>query len=323
MNTEKLIRQTKAYKILVRDKKAGSLSHAYLLTSEDEAYLKDYLKIFAKVMVCEEEEEFCDKCRSCRTVDTEKGVDVKFYGVDRKIVAADADEIVADTFVKPYELDKKLYVLSNADDMNAAAQNKLLKTLEEPPANTYLLLGAKTDFSLLPTVKSRVKKLDIPPFSPETIFELLKEEYPDKERALEAASCCNGTVGDAERLYKDEALMEITDLVAETLIGMKSSKDLSTYSSKIMKYKDKLKEVFSVTELLLKDMLADLNGATVINGENLKKVSGHDFKTASLIYALNAVSEAEKRKYYNGNDLMVVEWLLFQILEGKYRCQKL
>ena len=57
--------------------------------------------------------------------------------------------------------------------MNASAQNKLLKTLEEPPKNVHILLGATSEYPLLATLKSRVKKLEIPPFDNQTIYKAL------------------------------------------------------------------------------------------------------------------------------------------------------
>ena len=158
---KRVIKSTNAYKILKKDKEHNSLSHAYLLVSNDETYLKDYLKIFAKLICCKEE-EFCDSCRTCNLIEKENHTDVAFLPKDKAaVLTEDVDYIIENAFVKPFEEDKRLFVITKAESMNAVAQNKLLKILEEPPENVYILLGAISEYPLLNTVLSRVKKLKI------------------------------------------------------------------------------------------------------------------------------------------------------------------
>ena len=324
MKHEGLIKNTSAYKILQRDKEKGNLSHAYLLLSQDRTYLGEYLKTFAKTIACEDVFGYCDACRTCKAIDNNTAIDVKFYGFDKKILASDVDDLVADSFVKPYELTKKAYVLYT-EGMNEASQNKLLKTLEEPPENTFILLGAHTDSLLLPTIKSRVKKLEIPLFTAGQIYGELERDFIDKERLNNAVVNCDGTIGDAERLYNDENLEVLTDLAIDLVLNLKSSKDVLFISNKILKYKDNLGEFLSVLELLFRDMLAvQTSGEKVVqNKDNVKLIKNNDFKSASIIYALDEIKEARKKLYFNGNVTMVIECLLFKILEGKYKWQKL
>ena len=54
--------------------------------------------------------------------------------------------------------------------MNESAQNKLLKLIEEPPQNAVFLFGVSDEFSLLSTVKSRMKRIDVERFAPEDIL---------------------------------------------------------------------------------------------------------------------------------------------------------
>ena len=168
MDINSLIKNTKAYKIFSGDKKNNTLSHATLIVCDDSELLESYLKVFSKVLMCNST-EFCDNCRVCRLIDSKQFEDVKFYPEDGKIKTKDIDDLVERTYLKPLESDKKLFVLVNAQDMNAQAQNKLLKTLEEPPKNTYILLGATSTYTLLPTIISRVKRLDILPFTDEEV----------------------------------------------------------------------------------------------------------------------------------------------------------
>ena len=160
-----IIKNTNAYKVIKADKAKGTLSHAYLLVCDDGVMLDDYALIFTKLLSCQTD-DVCNKCRTCSLIDKKSFSDVIFYPQDKKIKVADIDDLVQKSYLKPLESDKKLFVLLNAQEMNAQSQNKLLKTLEEPPKNTHIILFATTTYSLLPTVLSRVKTVVIEPFTP-------------------------------------------------------------------------------------------------------------------------------------------------------------
>ena len=210
--------------------------------------------------------------------------------------------------------------------MNTQAQNKLLKTLEEPPKNVHILIGATSEFPLLSTLKSRVKKLEIPAFSKEQLFDALKEECPDNEKLLSAISCGDGTLGKAKALYSDENLSVAIDLAIDTIVNLKSSAQVLEYSIKISSLKLELTEFLSVLELLFRDLLVYKQGkqALVINKNALEVTrNAQGYNTGAIINALEKITESYKRKKFNQSGTMLIEWLLFQILEGKYKWQKL
>ena len=219
---------------------------------------------------------------------------------------------------------KKIFIINHAESMNASAQNKLLKTLEEPPKGVHIILGATGEYSLLPTVKSRVKKLEIPAFTDEKLFDALKGECTELDKLRSAIACGDGTVGKAMSLYGDESLKDVTDLALDVLINMSSSKDVLLYSTKLAKVD--FSEFLSVLELLLRDILVILQGKEelVSNKAHLSALkSASKFNTGSVLHALESITETAKRKKFNVNATMLTEWLLFQILEGKYKWQKL
>jgi len=321
-----LLSDTNAYRTVKGDKDNQRLSHAYLILTADGENLGEYLKIFARLMVCKDGAP-CGKCRRCRLIGENAFSDVYFYpknGVN--VLSDDVNELIEESYVKPIECDKKIFIISQAQTMNAAAQNKLLKTLGEPPTGVHIIIGATSEFALLPTVKSRVKKLEIPAFSKDKLFSALKNDCPDAKKLDTAIACGDGTVGKALRLYGDEKLSKLTELAIDTLVNMTSSKDVLEYSNRILAANQDPSEFMSVLELMLRDMLADREGATqtVLNGGAIERLrTAQNFCTGSIINALEKINEAEKRKKFNANPTMLIEWLLFQILEGKYKWQKL
>ncbi len=320
-----LLKNTSAFSIVKGDKSANRLSHAYLLLTADEDNLQEYLKIFAKVLCCNELEP-CGVCRTCRLIEQESHADVITYPKgDKTISSEEVGELIEESFIRPIECDKKVFIIENAHTMNLSAQNKLLKTLEEPPRNVHIILGATNEFSLLPTIKSRVKKLEIPAFDSKTLIEALKDDCQDIKKLETAVACGDGTVGKAKALYNGNELAILTELVLDVLVNMQSSKDVLKYSTIITDKKVEISQFLSVLELLLRDMLIlDQGQENLVSNKSVisELKNAQKFNTGSLVYALESVLEAQKRKKFNMNTTMLIEWLLFQILEGKFKWQK-
>lgn len=321
-----LIKSTNAFKTIIGDKKSGRLSHAYLFLTPDGQNLTEYLKIFASVMTCADEES-CGNCRTCKLIKNNTFSDVLVYPRENQTInTEEVNDIIAESFLKPIEIDKKIFILTDAQNMNIQAQNKLLKTLEEPPKNVHILIGATSEFPLLPTIKSRVKKLEIAPFSKEILFEAMRDDFADEQKLKMAIACSDGTVGRAKVLYEDNDLSKVTDIVCQVICEMQSSKDLLKYSTLIINSKCDLDNFLSLLELVLRDMLIAKQNLQrlMFNPSAYQRVkNAQGFSTGALINAIESVEEAQKRKKFNANPTMLIEWVLFQILEGKYKWQKL
>ena len=303
---EKVIRNTNAYKIIYGEKKRGELSHAYLIVCPDGVMLKTYMKLFASLIMCENDGA-CGECRPCRLIDKEAYADCDFYPKDGdKIKTADIDDLVSKTIIRPIESDIRMFVLVGAENMTAEAQNKILKTLEEPPRNVCILIGATTDNALLPTVKSRVKRLDVPPFSDGEIRRALGDEYPDKAKLESAIALGGGKIGSVIKAYTDGNAEKMQAFCREVLFSMRSSKDVAKYSSKIKDFISILKS--EVANLLVKDN---------------RKAGDYGYVTGALIAISDMLSEKERALYYNANAVMVADSVLLAILGEKYKWQKL
>ncbi len=308
---EKVIRNTNAYKIIYGEKKRGELSHAYLIVCPDGVMLKTYMKLFASLIMCENDGA-CGECRPCRLIDKEAYADCDFYPKDGdKIKTADIDDLVSKTIIRPIESDIRMFVLVGAENMTAEAQNKILKTLEEPPRNVCILIGATTDNALLPTVKSRVKRLDVPPFSDGEIRRALGDEYPDKAKLESAIALGGGKIGSVIKAYTDGNAEKMQAFCREVLFSMRSSKDVAKYSSKINK--DNIKDFISILKSEVANLLVKDN----------RKAEDYGYVTGALIAISDMLSEKERALYYNANAVMVADSVLLAILGEKYKWQKL
>ncbi len=319
-----LIKNTGAYKAVEKDIKANKLSHAYLIVSPEKVFLTEYLKIFAKLILCKD--NGCKVCRTCKLIDQLSFADLKYYPKNKeKVLSEDIVDLIEESYYKPTENNIKLFIIDKADSMTAQAQNKLLKTLEEPPNNVCILIGANGDYNLLSTVKSRVKKLEISTFSNEQIFETLKEGK-DIEKLKLAISCGDGTLGKATKLYDDENLKKITNYVLDTIVNMSSSKDVLDYSVKASALNCEIDQLLSVFELAFRDLLFILENREqeIFDKERinlLKQANG--FNSGAVVHILEKIVEGYKRYKFNANSTMLIEWFLFSMLEGKHIWRKL
>lgn len=81
--------------------------------------------------------------------------DVLYFEAGEKLGIGEARKIKDHFYLKPYSLKGKVVIIEDASVMTTEAQNALLKTLEEPPEEAILILGAPSDANLLPTILSR------------------------------------------------------------------------------------------------------------------------------------------------------------------------
>ncbi|MBR2969368.1 MAG: hypothetical protein IKC36_05945 [Clostridia bacterium] len=326
---ERFFAKTAAYRAVIRDREEGALSHSYLLICQDEAWLRLYVRALAKLIMCEKG-GLCGECRPCRLIDKEAFTDCDFYPEDgEKISAEMIDRIVSEKcYVKPLESEKRLFCIVGADKMNVTAQNKLLKTLEEPPANVCIILGSTGDYSLLSTVKSRVKRLEIPLFPSSVIYDELEGRFADKEKLKTVCDLCDGKPGNVEALYADDAASRALDECIRIFSEMKKSPDIARYSGKLVKKsRDEFLAFISAMRLVVRDLVFIKEGVEdgVINKErafDLETIAER-YNEGALLTISSLLGEIAASAENNGNQTMLADRLLFALLEENYRWQKL
>lgn len=135
----------------------GKLSHAYLIAGEDRKALADLL---AQAYVCTGERKPCGLCAGCRKALGGIHPDITRVGSDGEALKVDEIRALrADAYIRPNEAPRKVYVVENAETMNASGQNVLLKLLEEGPAYGAFLFLAPNPEELLPTLRSRCERV--------------------------------------------------------------------------------------------------------------------------------------------------------------------
>jgi DNA polymerase-3 subunit delta' len=231
MPFSEVIAQERAVSSLRAALRRGTLHHAYLFGGPVGVGKARAARLLAQAANCEAgpagphgyREDPCGRCGPCHKI--EKGIhpDVTVLAEERAMVKAGrweaksgrspSRDIVVDQVrdlvdhrlaMRRYEGRRRFVIIDPADAMNAQGQNALLKTLEEPPEGTTLVLVASSPDSLLPTIRSRCLRVPFGPIPTATIAERLVAEGHAPDRARLAAAICGGSLGRALALDDDE-----------------------------------------------------------------------------------------------------------------------
>ena len=300
-----LLKSTGAYKLLKNEGKSEGFSHAYLLLFDDARNLRTALKTFAKLFFGCENEYTEKEQRISYLIDSECFSDCLCFPSDpeKKLLVEDAEKILEESTLAPVEGDKKVFLLGDFSTANVQTQNKLLKLLEEPPKEVIFLLGATTSFSVLPTVLSRTKKLEILSFDLPSVTEYLRRAYGDKydDNTLElCAATANGNVGDACDILDAGYYKTLTDNAFS--LSLSPLHKLPSVVKQVGETPRK-KELLNLLRLIFRDALLLKTGqqkGMLLKTEKERLTEVADtFSISALLYAQEALSAAEKQVTFN------------------------
>lgn len=191
----------------------GRISHAYIFLGPSGVGKKLTALNFAKALNCLSggtaktlRVDGCDNCASCNKIDKFNHPDLFMLSPEKRGASIKIDGIrslIKDIYLKPYEARKKIYIIDESGSMTQEAENALLKTLEEPPSDSVLILIAEDLDSLFQTIVSRAQVIRFFPLRAELVGEILKNRYSmDSESAHTLAYISSGKLGEAIR-YKE------------------------------------------------------------------------------------------------------------------------
>lgn len=215
--------------------KRGRLGHAYLFVGPHGVGKHAFARQLAKVVLCENRSDkfdACDQCASCHLVDAGTHPDIFMVArppdkhefpiglLRRNDSSPDEPVLLEQLAMKPARGLRKVAILDDADDLNEEASNCFLKTLEEPPPGSLLILvGGPNAEAQLPTILSRCQVIRFAPPPPQMGARILKEHGIDdairQQRLLQLA---DGSPGLAISL-DDEEVWKFREALLKTLGG--------------------------------------------------------------------------------------------------------
>ena len=186
-------------RIAVADKDAG-LQHAWLITGPPGSGRSNAAAAFAAALLCDE--GGCGDCKSCRMVGLGSHPDVTVLATEKVIISIEEiRNLVAASYFGGSISKYQIMIIEDADRMAERSSNVLLKTLEEPPAGTIWILCAPSEADMLPTIRSRVRRVALKQPSSQTVADLLvARDGINPSLALQVAAEAQGHIGMALRL---------------------------------------------------------------------------------------------------------------------------
>ena len=321
-----LIGQDKAVKMLTASVYQKKMSHAYLFRGPDGVGKKRTAFAFAAFINCHARQDntACGSCPSCLKFRSGNHPDLTVIEPDGAFIKiSQVRELIKTLAYPPYEAGYRIVLMTEVQAMRREAANSLLKTLEEPPENTVLILTADTAGKILPTIISRCQT--IPFFSlpyDQVSKKLVKEHDLERKEALTLAAVAKGSLGLAEELL-EKKLLPFRRTLVETL--MHSTRDEPESVAAIMelaeasaKYKENLPELLDLLQIWLRDLLFVANGLPerIISKDLLPLLSkaGRRWDKKQLTRKLSLIDQARKQLFRNCNRTLVCEVLFFGLL---------
>ncbi len=218
----KIFCQNKAVNTLTRAFKTGRIPHAYIFEGIDGIGKFTTAKVWSKLLLCKSpvKNNSCGKCPSCLAFETDSHPD--FHHIYKELIKLSNDAnkrkrqaidlpvdvirefLVEKVQLKPSLSESKVFIVSEAEKLNKASQNLLLKTLEEPPNKSFIILLCTKLDDLLPTTKSRCQIVNFGPLGEEKIIEYLADKDVQKQEAKFWARLTGGSLGQSELLSQLE-----------------------------------------------------------------------------------------------------------------------
>jgi len=281
---------------------------------------------YAKVLLCENSggsPDACGVCYSCHAFDGGNHPNLMVIRPEgAKSVGVEAvRNAVRDVSLRPLKSARKAYIFEDAETMTAAAQNALLKSLEQPPAYAVFILLSRSAEALLPTVRSRCALYKTQPLSEASVRKRLAELGVAENEAALYAAYSRGSVGRALELSRDAVFQDMSRRIPEMIAGLAEA-DLAqafALAKDFEAWKDRAQEALSIAAMWYRDVLAyKARGDSVLTdgSADTPEARARGQGTDSLIAQLCAVEQAEARLRSNANFQLTMEMMFLNLIQA-------
>lgn len=340
--------QPRAIAVLAAALRADRVPHAYLFEGPDGVGRRAAALALAQGLNClEPADDACGACRPCRKIAAGQHPDVQVLAPEGQsgggVYLVDQVRTLArDLAFRPFEGRRKVAVLERAEALGPVAGNALLKTLEEPPASSHLILLAPGRHSLLPTVASRCQAVTFRPLETADLLRILEARgLPaapdgswDRAGAVQAAALADGSAGRAAALAEAGGLGGRRALIEQVAhLSRRRVDELFRVAEGLAADKDALPGHLEVLRGWLRDLLVaqaapvgQVPAGTpegprfavpLLHGDLAELVAAQaaDRRLDDLAAGLAAIDAARAALRRNANRTLIVEQLLLKLAQ--------
>ena len=313
---------------LIESAAEGNELHACIISGPAGTGKRTAAHLLAETLVCQADagRRPCGECLACRKAEKDIHPDIITLHKDKQ--TGYSGEMVRnarqDIYVMPNEAARKVYIFEEGDALLPAAQNALLKVLEEPPAYAALLILCEDPNALLETVRSRCTEVRTEPLPPELVKKLVAARVEATDGEIDAAvRSANGSVGAA--LAAIGGASELEKIAADCCLALAATDEAALYGAFFAAEKlarDELESVFAMVVSIIGDAMVTRFGADTPRLPQFAEVSAK-LRAVFSPMRLQKIYNAARQGYENtslyltpGNLLAAATAILFNAATG-------
>lgn len=307
---DKFIGHSKIVEGFMKRVESNTLSHAHLISGRDGIGKSILADIFvSKILNKEVSKEHIDA--------------INYRNNKASIGVSEVRDIIEEVNKKPYEGDKKVVIIYDAEKLTIQAQNALLKTIEEPPNGVYIFLLTTNLEFILDTIKSRCQIYKLTTLTNDEMISFIKSKHEiDEEELLSVLAYSEGIPGRAERFLKDTELQNLRNLIINMLRDInKNEIDVAIkYEKAFENYKDEKEELLNIISTFIRDIILykELNNKKlIINSDKNKEIEElmEMMSYKKLNGMLKYIEEARDNLNHNTNFSITISIMIMGFLE--------
>jgi DNA polymerase III subunit delta' len=304
---------------------SGRLASTYLFVGPAGIGKRRFAMQLAQALLCTQSAdaslEPCGRCESCRLFAAGNHPDLDVVALPKDKSRLSIDLFVGDRehrhqeglchriALKPFLAGRRIAIIDDADHFNQESANCLLKTLEEPPPRSVLILIGTSPSRQLPTIRSRAQIVRFQPLDTETVARILTESglVPDRQQATKAAELSEGSVERAVELadpalwgFREQLFAELRAPAAVRLARSVQS-FVDEAGKETSQKRDRLRTVISFAIAFYRHQLHSPAGAASLGGS--RDVESIERGVQSLDACLSALEHVDR----NANLAMVIQ----------------
>jgi len=324
--------QEKAKKLIRNQLKSERLSHAYLFLGPVGVGQIELAKTLAKTYFCENMDgDSCEECTQCIKVRHSNHPDFDLLeaednkdqiGID---LIRDLQKRIA---YRPYEAQHRFFIISGADQMTEQAANSLLKTLEEPPDYATLILIAKDDSKVLPTILSRCQQIRFEYLSDEILTSYFKQQGVKEENLKLMVRLAKGSLVQAEKIINNREIFQKRNQVFQFFIDLADKSRVEVFRE-VEKWKKWYGEGLPLFDLLI-DWYRDIiiiegvKNSLINNDDYLNSIKSlrKKYSRAELIQELELIREINASINANVKIELALQYLLLKLRIKRCKYEK-
>lgn len=319
MGFDSIIGHEKQKSMLLSLLEKERLPHAFLFSGPEGIGKKKVVLEFAKHILCDKGFA-CGVCRPCIKIDRGSHPDILQVGNEESIGIEQSRSISKEVYEYPYESQRRIIIIDNAERMTREAKNALLKTLEEPPSFNIFFLTTPSERDIPLTIRSRCMRLVFSPLHREQLKEYFKSTLlVNNEKAELLSYISHGSIGSG-LFWTMEENFSLRRKIAELVLGKnKSFLRASVIAEKVAKNQREMTMFLSFILSLYRDVYCVRecgDTAMIVNKDIRELLEWEKINLVRINTSIQRIEHTINLLRYNVNKWLIFENLMLRLMES-------